>query len=167
MPFRSVISRALLFVVLAALAAGARSLTAQTVVAGAAAPDTAGVRRAVLDYLEGFYEGDTAKLVRSVRADVSKYGFWMPKDSTRYTGEAMPFSEFLSYARGMKARNRRAPETAPREITLLDVQDQTANAKLRAWWGTDYLLLARFDGRWMITHVLWQSPQRTALAGAR
>ena len=33
-----------------------------------------------------------------------------------------------------------------------------ACAKLRAQWGIDYLLLARFDGRWMITHVLWQGP---------
>ena len=33
------------------------------------------VRRAVLDYVEGFYEGDTAKLVRALRPDMSKYGF--------------------------------------------------------------------------------------------
>ena len=29
------------------------------------------------------------------------------------------------------------------------------SAKLTAWWGTDYVLLAKYDGRWMITHVLW------------
>lgn len=41
---------------------------------------------------------------------------------------------------------------------LFDVQDQTASAKLTAWWGTDYLLLAREQGRWVILQVLWQSP---------
>jgi len=50
------------------------------------------------------------------------------------------------------------PASTAKEIALLDVQDQTARTKLTAWWGTDYLLLARHDGRWMITHVLWQSP---------
>jgi hypothetical protein len=45
----------------------------------------------------------------------------------------------------------------PKKIEVLDYQDQTASAKLTAWWGTDYILLAKLDGRWMITHVLWQS----------
>ena len=36
----------------------------------------------------------------------------------------------------------------------------TAAAKVTAYWGTDYLLLGNFDGRWMITSVLWQSPPK-------
>ncbi len=136
------------------LAGAARPAQAQST------PDREGVRRAVLDYVEGFYEGDTAKLVRSIRPEVYKYGFWLPRDSTRYVGEQMPWPEFLSYANGVKKNNRQAKADAPKEIALLDVLDQTASAKLTAWWGTDYLLLGRFDGRWMITHVLWQSPPK-------
>ena len=44
------------------------------------------------------------------------------------------------------------------EVILFDVLDETASAKVRAWWRTGHLLLGRFDGRWMITHVLWQFP---------
>ena len=47
---------------------------------------------------------------------------------------------------------------APKTIEIFEVLDQTASAKLTARWGIDYLLLARYDGRWMISHVLWQSP---------
>lgn len=128
------------------------------VVHGQTTADRESVRRAVLDYVEGFYEGDTAKLVRSVRPEVQKFGFWIPRDSTRYVGEAMPWSEFLSYARRIRDRRTPAPANAPKEITVFDVLDQTATAKLTAWWGTDYLLLAKYDGRWMIRMVLWQSP---------
>lgn len=39
-----------------------------------------------------------------------------------------------------------------------EVQDQTASAKVRAWWGTDYLLLGKYDGQWKILHVIWQGP---------
>lgn len=134
------------------VAGAARSVNAQ------ATPDREGVRRAVLDYVEGFYEGDTAKLVRSIRPEVYKYGFWRQRDSTSYVGEEMKWPEFLSYANGVKKNNRQAAANAPKEIQLLDVLDQTASAKLTAWWGTDYLLLGRFGGRWIITHVLWQSP---------
>jgi len=124
--------------------------------------DSAGVRRAALDYVEGFYEGDSAKHVRSIRPEVFKYGFWLPRDSTRYAGEQMTWPEFHDYTRRFKARGATTPASAPREIELLDVQDQTAAAKLTAWWGTDYLLLGKYDGRWMISHVLWQSPPRRA-----
>jgi hypothetical protein len=112
----------------------------------------------VLDYVEGFYEGDTTRLVRSVWPEVRKYGYWRAKPDAPYAGEAMPFQEFLSYANGVRAGRNHTPAGAPKEITLFDVQDQTASAKLVAWWGTDYLLLAKERGRWMIVEVLWQSP---------
>jgi Putative lumazine-binding len=151
------------FVLAAATAAAALLSTpaaAQSVPAAGAtvsAPDSAGVRRAVLDYVEGFYEGDTTKLVRSVWRDAHKYGFWRAKDSTGYAAEAMPWSEIIGYAKQVKARGKPTPASAPKVVHLFEVQDQTASAKLTAWWGTDYLLLGRIDGRWMITHVLWQS----------
>lgn len=126
------------------------------------AADRDGVRRAVLDYVEGFYEGDTAKLVRSVHPEVQKYGFWIPRDSTRYSGEPMPWPEFLAFARRVRERGTPAPADAPKEILVYDVQDQTASAKLTAWWGTDYLLLAKHNDRWMVRMVLWQSPPRSA-----
>jgi hypothetical protein len=155
------LSRNIAGVVIAAVGAVAitRAAPAQSAAAtGDGAGDREGVRRAVLDYVEGFYEGDTAKLVRSIRPEVYKYGFWRHRDSTSYAGSQMPWPEFLAYARNVKANNRPAPPNAPKEIAVLDVQDQTASAKLTAWWGTDYLLLGKFAGRWMISHVLWQSP---------
>ena len=140
-------------VIVATLATPSRTL-AQT------SADTAGVRRAALDYVEGFYEGDSTKHVRSVRPDVYKYGFWLPRDSTRYQGAQMPWSEFLSYTRRMRSRGATTPATAPKEIELLDVLDQTAAVKVTATWGTDYLLVGKYDGRWMVSSVLWQSKPR-------
>jgi hypothetical protein len=123
--------------------------------------DRAAVRAAVLDYVEGFYEGDSARLVRSVWPEVRKYGYYVPRDSAAYVGEAMPYDEFMRYANAVKAGRARTPAGARKEIEIFDVQDQTASARLTAWWGIDYLLLAKQpDGRWMITHVLWQSPPR-------
>lgn len=122
------------------------------------ASDREAVRQAVLDYVEGFYQGDTTRLVRSVWPEVRKYGYWRAKPGDAYKGEAMPFAEFMSYANGVKSGRYKTPADAPKEIQIYDVQDQTASAKVRAWWGTDYILLAKQDGRWMIIEVLWQSP---------
>src|SRR5882672_9836698 len=73
------------------------------------ASDRDGVKSAALDYIEGFYEGDTAKLVRSIRPEVYKYGFdWVAADK-RYVGEQMKWEEILGYARQFKARGRTTP----------------------------------------------------------
>jgi len=124
------------------------------------ATDSAKVRAAAMNYIEGFYEGDSTKLIRAVRPDVYKYGFFRPPDSTSYRGMQMTWAGFMDFARGVKANNRQQPATAIRGVKLLDVLDQTAAAKVTAYWGTDYLLLAKFGDEWMITHVSWQSPPR-------
>lgn len=121
--------------------------------------DRAAVRQAVLDYVEGFYEGDTTKLARAMWPEVRKYGYSRDQASGEYSGSAMQYpTDFMSYANSIRVGRNRTPANAPKAITIFDVQDQTASAKLTAWWGTDYLLLAKENGRWMITHVLWQSP---------
>ena len=121
------------------------------------ANDEQAVKDAVLDYVEGFYEGDTLKIKRSILPEVNKYGYYQPKDSRQYAGEPMSFKEMIKYAANVKAKKRPAPKTAPKEIKIFEVLDQTASAKLTAWWGTDYLLLGKYNGKWMIVQVLWQS----------
>jgi len=120
--------------------------------------DREAVRLAVLDYVEGFYEGDTARLIRSISPEVRKVGYDRATPTAPYVGEVMPFRDFLAYANRIRTGRSRTPAGAPKDIVLFDVQDQTASAKLTAWWGTDYLLLAKQQGRWIILQVLWQSP---------
>ena len=123
------------------------------------AQDTAGVRQAVSDYVEAFYYGDTNKIHRSISPDAYKYGYSRRKDSTNYLGMQMTFRQMIEYATGVLKRGVSPNvEKFPRKIDLLDVLDVTASAKLTAWWGTDYILLAKPKGKWIITHVLWQSP---------
>src|SRR5688500_3979568 len=139
-------------------------LLATALPAASQAPgDREAVRRAVLDYVEGFHAGVPSRLMRSVWPEVRKYGYSRDASLGSYRGSAMAFpTGFVGYAVSVKAGRSKTPPNAPKDITVFDVQDQTASAKLTAWWGTDYLLLAKEQGRWMITHVLWQSPPRLA-----
>ena len=146
---------------LALLVAAPARVHAQT------AADREAVRQAILDYVEGFYEGDSTRHVRSVRPDVYKYGYAWGADSAKYMGMQMTWCGFLAYANRVKASGRPTPATAPREIQIFEVLDQTASAKLTAWWGIDYLLLAKHDGKWMISHVLWQTPARAAQSSSQ
>ena len=122
--------------------------------------DSADVRAAVLDYVEGIYLADTSRIVRSVRPELAKRGYWIPRDQTAYANEPMTYAELINVARTWNPGRRRNPDTMPKEIQILDLLDQTASAKLVAQWGVDYFHLARYDARWMIVNVLWQSPPK-------
>jgi hypothetical protein len=143
----------------------ALTLTTLTLPAPASAQQSAerdAVRRAALDYLEGFYEGDSAKIVRSVRPDVRKAGYYRAQGTSPYVAEEMPFAAMIEYTNNFRKGGRSTPATAPREVTVGEVNDQTATAKVVAWWGIDYLQLAKYDGKWMIVNVMWQSPPRSS-----
>ncbi|MGY2134477.1 nuclear transport factor 2 family protein [Hymenobacter sp. HD11105] len=118
--------------------------------------DEQGVRAAILDYVEAFYQGDTARAIRSVRPDLAKRGFYASDGGTTYQELYMSFAQLVRLSQQWYKTARITP-TTPREITIYEVQDQTATAKVRAEWGTDYFHLARYNGRWMIVNVLWQS----------
>ena len=122
--------------------------------------DSAKIRATAMSYIEGFYEGDSTKLIRAVRPEVYKYGFYRAPDSTSYRGMQMTWPGFMNYARNVKNNNRQEPATSVRKVKLLDVLDQTAAVKVTAVWGTDYLLMAKYGSDWMITHVSWQSATR-------
>ena len=72
----------------------------------------------------------------------------------------MTFARLVDVATNY-SKTTRIPADAPKQIDIYDVLDRTASVKLTALWGSDYMLLAKQpDGRWLITHVLWQSPPR-------
>jgi hypothetical protein len=120
--------------------------------------NTENIRRAALDYIEGFYQGDTVMLKRSLAANMYKYGYFLDKKTGKYGGDPMTFREAVDYAKGVMEKKRFPKADAPKNVVILDEEEQVAVAKVTAWWGIDYLLLAKHDGKWMIEQILWQGP---------
>ncbi len=117
------------------------------------------VERACLDYLEGFYEGDTAKLIRSLKPTLYKFGYWKNKTTSNYDpDEHMTFTEALNFAKRVMEKKSFPKPGAPKKVEVLDIMNTIASAKVTAWWGTDYILLSKQDGQWMIEQVLWEGP---------
>lgn len=132
---------------------------------GSAAPNKAdedAVRQAVLDYVEGVYNVDPSRIERSVHPKLAKIGFYRSAtDSTYRAGNGMTYDGLMEVAKTWN-KSGKLRKDAPKEITLFEVLDQTATAKLVAEWGIDYFHLAKFDGRWLIVNVIWQSPPKPA-----
>lgn len=121
------------------------------------AEDREAVRLAVLDYVEGVYNGDPARIERSVHPKLAKLGFYRGANDATYRAPGAMTFERLKEVAASYNKDGSVPKNAPKEITIFEVLDQTATAKLVAQWGIDYFHLAKFDGKWMIVNVLWQS----------
>jgi hypothetical protein len=136
------------------------TLLAAVPLAAQTAADSAGVREAALDYVNAIYHADTSLVYRSVRPELAKRGYWIPRNGTGYSNEPMTFAELVEVARSWNAKGRDM-SASPKEVRILDILNQTASARLVAAWGVDYMHLAKYDGKWMIVNILWQSPPPT------
>ncbi len=117
------------------------------------------VERACLDYIEGFYEGDTSKLIRSLKPSLYKFGYWKNDKTGQYDPDGqMTYRQALDYAKRVFEKKNFARTGAPKKVEVLDIMNTVAAAKVTAWWGIDYILLAKQDGSWKIEQVLWEGP---------
>jgi hypothetical protein len=61
----------------------------------------------------------------------------------------------VALARTWNADKKR--DTSLKRVDIYEVVDQTASAKVTAFWGIDYMHLAKYDGRWQIINIVWQA----------
>ncbi len=114
------------------------------------------VRAAVLDYVEGVYNVEPARIERSVHPNLTKLGFGKRSEDAAYRSFPMTYEQLVELA-GRYNKDGHVASDAPKEIIVYEVLDQTASVKLVAVWGIDYMHLAKFDGKWKIINVLWQT----------
>ena len=117
------------------------------------------VRAAVLDYVEGVYTVDHTRIERSVHPDLAKRGFFVKKGETAYSPHVMTYAQLIELAKNYN-KDGHVAKDAPKEVVVYDISDQTASVKLTAVWGIDYMHLAKYDGKWKIINVLWQTPPK-------
>jgi hypothetical protein len=121
--------------------------------------ERAAVKQAAMNYIESVYNVDPSLVERGVHPDLVKRGFFIKRGETTYSPHTMTFAQLTELAKTYNAKGT-IPKDAPKEVVVFDVADQTASAKVTAIWGIDYLHLAKYDGKWKIINILWQSPPK-------
>ena len=117
------------------------------------------IERVCLDYMEGFYEGDTSKLIGCLNPALFKFGYWQDKKTGNYAPDGnMTWRQAVDYAKRVYEKKNFAKANAPKKVEVLDIMNTIAAAKVTAWWGVDYILLAKQNDKWMIDQVLWEGP---------
>ena len=121
--------------------------------------DKEGVKKACMNYLEGFYEGNPDKLKASLQPSLNKFGFWKDTDADSYRQvNHMSFDAALAFAKNVKEKKEFPVADAPKKVEVLDISNTIASVKVTAWWGIDYMLLSKRGDKWMIEQVIWEGP---------
>jgi hypothetical protein len=121
--------------------------------------DSLGIRRAALDYIQGWYAADGDRMAQALHPELAKRIMY-----TDTLGNAWISSMGATQlVRGTRAGGgSRTPAAEQRtEVRILDIFQNAASARIDAGGWIDYLHFVRWRGRWVILNVLWELRQPT------
>ena len=125
-------------------------------------PEAAAIRRTALDYIEGWYEGDAARMERALHPELAKR--IVMTDSATGNSRLDSMGAMTLVQRVRAGGGRKTPKDAQtKDVTILDRFQNAAVVKVVASGWIDYLQVAKFNGDWKIINVLWElKPKDTA-----
>ncbi|HET8775695.1 MAG TPA: nuclear transport factor 2 family protein [Thermoanaerobaculia bacterium] len=124
-----------------------------------AAADAAAIRATALDYIEGWYEENAARMERSLHPELAKR---IVRTSPAGKSVLDQMGALTLVQRTRSAGGKATPaDQRQADVVILDVFENAASVRVTAASWVDYLHVARFDGRWVIVNVLWElKPKR-------
>jgi hypothetical protein len=136
------------------LAVGLLGLLWLSPVRAQTAADSAAIRAAVLDYVDGWWAGDVERMERSLHPDLMKRNVWTHEGTGRSMLNSSTKSAMVEFTRagGGSAEIDQKGEVT---VQLIALDGGIANVIATSARYVDYLHLARWDGRWVIVNVLW------------
>jgi hypothetical protein len=119
--------------------------------------DSAAIVETALDYIDGFYTSDAARMERALHPELAKRIVVTQGGESRLRD--MTAEQLVQATSGGGAKQ--IPEEARREdVSILDIYENVASMRIDAGPWIDYLHVARWNGDWKIVNVLWEMAPR-------
>jgi hypothetical protein len=123
------------------------------------AADSAAIRAAALDYIEGWYSGSAERMERAVHPDLAKRIVNVdPRNGRSLLGHQSAMT-LVTNTRNGGGKETPAAEQR-KDVRILDVFGNTASVRIDASTWVDYLHVVKWNGRWVIVNVLWENRPR-------
>lgn len=130
-------------------------------------PEAPAIRQAALDYIEGWYSGDAARMERSLHPELAKRIVLTNPANKQSRLDSMGAMTLVQRVRA-GGGTRTPKEKQQKDVTILDRFENAAVVKVVASDWVDYLQVAKFNGEWKIVNVLWElKPEAAAGRSAR
>jgi hypothetical protein len=128
------------------------------------ATDSAAIRATALDYIDGWYSNDAARMERALHPSLAKRMVW--SDSTGRSHLVDLTAREL--VRGTKTHPPVPASERRKDVRILDLFGNAAVVRIDAQEWVDYLQQIKWNGSWKIINVLWENrPEAQTLSGKR
>lgn len=114
--------------------------------------DAAAIQSCLLDYFEGWFDGDAARMDRALHPGLAKHA--LNQDAARSMLDLTTKDDMVEATRQGRGRARDLPDRAIR-IEIASVSGDMASAIVHSAVYTEYALLARTGEGWRIMSTLW------------
>ena len=116
--------------------------------------DNEAIKKTALNYIEGWYTGDAARMESALHPDLAKR--IVRTDASGKSTLGHQTAEMLVQGTGRGGGKRTPVEKQQKDVTILDRFNNAAMVKIVASDWVDYLQVAKFNGEWKIINVLWE-----------
>ena len=117
--------------------------------------DDEAIKRTALDYIEGWYTGDAARVERALHPELAKR--MISTDSKTGRSQFNHMGAMTLVQRTRDGIGKKIPQDRQsKEVTILDRYNNAAVVKIVASDWIDYLQVAKFNGDWKVINVLWE-----------
>jgi len=116
--------------------------------------DAAEIRACILDYFEGWFDGDAGRMDQALHPGLAKHAIGQDRDRTDILDVTTRDEMVEATARGL-GRRRDLPDRAIR-IDIAAVSGDIASVVVHSAVYVEFVLLARTTDGWRITGTLWR-----------
>jgi len=118
------------------------------------AADSAAIRATALDYIDGWYAGDGARMERALHPELAKRIVMTDAQGRSRLGQQSAMTLVQNTQRG--GGKETPADKRKNEVRILDIYQNAASVRVQASSWVDYLHIAKSNGRWVIVNVLWE-----------
>ena len=135
------------------------ALTPITTLSCQSASDSAAIRQAALDYIQGWYAGDAARMESALHPELAK----RIVRSDSLGNFRLDQQSAMTLVQNTRRGGGKDTPAADRhdDVRILDIYRNAASVRVDASYWIDYLQLAKWRGRWVIINVLWELRPRS------
>jgi hypothetical protein len=119
------------------------------------AADSAAIRATALDYIDGWYAADAARMERALHPELAKRNVY---NDANGRSRLIQMSA-MSLVNGTRSGGGSDIPAAQRSdsVRILDIYGNAASVRVRAATWIDYIHMAKYNGQWRILNVLWEN----------
>jgi hypothetical protein len=118
--------------------------------------ESARIERVVLDYVEGWYEADPARMARALHPELVKRTIKLERVKNEWVLGRPSTAEMMVEYSGSGGGSDVPPAEREYEIIIQDAFRHMAVVKAISPLYVDYCQLLRFEEGWKIVNVLWE-----------